>query len=100
MMQASFSDLEYAARKKVTRRDRFLVEIDAFTLWLVLVTEIAPFYPKGEGRAQYALLAGISISGAEVLGFTGFELIYVPPDLTDVRAIHMDADRNFVVVCI
>lgn len=31
MMQASFSDLEYAAKKKVTRRDRFLGEINAVT---------------------------------------------------------------------
>jgi IS5 family transposase len=30
-MQATFSDLEYAAKKKVTRRDRFLGEIDTIT---------------------------------------------------------------------
>lgn len=51
-MQASFSDLEYAAKKKVTRRDRFLGEIDAVTPWLALVAEIEPFYPKGEGRGR------------------------------------------------
>lgn len=51
-MQASFSDLEYAAKKKVTRRDRFLGEINAITPWPVLVAEIAPFYPKGEGRGR------------------------------------------------
>jgi transposase, IS5 family len=28
-MQSSFSDLEYAAKKKQKRRDRFLVEIEA-----------------------------------------------------------------------
>ena len=49
-MQASFSDLEYAAKKRVTRRDRFLSEIEAVTPWLALVAEIEPFYPKGEGR--------------------------------------------------
>ncbi len=38
-MQASFSELEYAAKKKVTRRDRFLGEIDAVTPWTVLVGE-------------------------------------------------------------
>ena len=27
--QASFSELEYAAKKKQTRRDRFLAEIEA-----------------------------------------------------------------------
>ena len=34
-MQASFSDLEYAAKKKVTRRDRLLGEIEAITPWLM-----------------------------------------------------------------
>jgi transposase, IS5 family len=51
-MQASFSDLEYAAKKKVTRRDRFLGEIDAITPWSALTAEIEPFYPKGEGRGR------------------------------------------------
>jgi IS5 family transposase len=51
-MQASFSDLEYAAKKKVTRRDRFLGEIQAVTPWLALAAEIEPFYPKGEGRGR------------------------------------------------
>jgi len=51
-MQASFSDLEYAAKKRVTRRDRFLSEIEAVTPWSALVAEIEPFYPKGEGRGR------------------------------------------------
>ena len=51
-MQASFSELEYAAKKKVTRRDRFLGEIDAVTPWSALVAEIEPFYPKGNGRGR------------------------------------------------
>lgn len=41
-MQASFSELEYAAKKKVTRRDRFLGEIDKVTPWSALVAEIEP----------------------------------------------------------
>ena len=51
-MQVSFSELEYAAKKKVTRRDRFLSEIEAVTPWSVRVAEIEPFYPKGEGRGR------------------------------------------------
>ena len=51
-MQASFSELEYAAKKKVTRRERFLGEIEAITPWAALVAEIEPFYPKGEGRGR------------------------------------------------
>ncbi len=51
-MQASFSDLEYDARKRLTRRDRFLAEIEAVTPWTLLVAELEPFYPKGEGRGR------------------------------------------------
>lgn len=48
-MQASFSDLEYASKRKQTRRDRFLAQMEAVTPWSALVAAIAPFYPKGEG---------------------------------------------------
>ena len=51
-MQSSFSDLEYAAKKKLTRRDRFLAGIHAATPWTALEAEIEPFYPKGEGRGR------------------------------------------------
>ena len=51
-MQSSFSELEYAGKKKVTRRDRFLAEIEAVTPWTELVTALEPFYPKGEGRGR------------------------------------------------
>jgi IS5 family transposase len=52
-MQRTFSDLdEYAAKKRVTRRDRFLGEIEAVTPWSALITEISPFYPKGEGHGR------------------------------------------------
>jgi len=30
-LQRSFSELEYASKKKLTRRDRFLAEIEAVT---------------------------------------------------------------------
>jgi hypothetical protein len=36
---------EYAAKKKATRRDRFLGEIDAVTPWPALPPEMAPFLP-------------------------------------------------------
>jgi transposase, IS5 family len=51
-MQASFSELEYAAKKKRTRRDRFQADIDAVTPWALLAAEIAPYYPKAEGRGR------------------------------------------------
>ncbi len=51
-MQKSFSDLEYAAKKKLTRRDRFLAEIDSVTPWGKLHKLIDPFYPKVEGAGR------------------------------------------------
>jgi hypothetical protein len=49
-MQASFSDLEYASKRKLTRRDQFLAQLEAVTPWSTLVAAIAPFYPKGRVR--------------------------------------------------
>lgn len=51
-MQSSFSDLEFAAKKKLTRRDRFLAQIEAVTPWAAIEAQIEPFYPKGEGRGR------------------------------------------------
>lgn len=45
-MQRSYSDLEYAAKKKVTRRGRVLGEIDAVTPWPALLAEVESFYLK------------------------------------------------------
>jgi IS5 family transposase len=56
-MRKSFSDLEYAAKKKLTSRDRFLAEIDKVTPWSQLHQLIEPFYPKvvGAGRPPVGL---------------------------------------------
>jgi IS5 family transposase len=51
-MQKSFSDLEYAAKNKLTRRDRFLVEVDRVTRWSKLHKLVEPFYPKIEGAGR------------------------------------------------
>ena len=58
IMQKSFSDLEYAAKKKLTRRDRFFAKIDnSVTPWSKLHELIEPHYPKvgGAGRAPIDL---------------------------------------------
>lgn len=52
MMQRSFSNLECTAKKRVTRRDRFLGVIEAVTTWSELITAFEPFYPKDEGRGR------------------------------------------------
>jgi IS5 family transposase len=52
MKQTSFSDVEFASKKRLTRRDRFLAEIEAVTPWPALVAALLPYYPKGEGRGR------------------------------------------------
>lgn len=50
MQQTSFSSAEYAAKRRQTRRERFLVEMNAVVPWTRLETLIEPHYPK-TGRA-------------------------------------------------
>jgi IS5 family transposase len=52
MKQTSFSDAEFASKKRLTRRDCFLAEIEAVTPWPALVAALLPYYPKGEGRGR------------------------------------------------
>jgi IS5 family transposase len=51
-MQRSFSELEYAAKKKLTRRDRFLAQIDSATPWAKLHKLIEPHHPKTSGHGR------------------------------------------------
>ena len=44
--QLTFSSLAHATRKKVTRREKFLAEMEAVVPWGRLLTLIAPHYPK------------------------------------------------------
>lgn len=52
MKQTSFSDAEFASKKRLTRRDRFLAEIEAVTPWPSLAAALLPYYPKGEERGR------------------------------------------------
>ena len=54
--QGSFSQAEYAGKKKQTRRDKFLGEMEQVVPWARLVARLQPFYPKGErGRPPVGL---------------------------------------------
>ena len=56
MSQISFSDVEYGAKRKRTRREIFLAEMNSVILWARLMALIEPVYPKaGNGRRPYAL---------------------------------------------
>ena len=50
--QPTFADLEYASKKRKTRREIFLERIDSLVPWDRLEGRIRPFYPKpGQGPA-------------------------------------------------
>jgi len=54
--QTSFSQVEFADKKKVTRREKFLARMEVLIPWAKLLAVIAPFYPKGErGRPPVGL---------------------------------------------
>jgi len=56
MRQASFSELEHDAKKRRTRREKFLEKMDGLIPWSRLESLIEPFYPKaGRGRRPYPL---------------------------------------------
>jgi transposase, IS5 family len=54
--QMSFAQSEYAGKKKVTRREKFLGEMERVVPWTRLVALIEPHYPKGRrGRPPMGL---------------------------------------------
>ena len=56
MSQISFADAEYAGKRKKTRREVFLEEMELVVPWKVLLKIVEPHYPvAGRGRRPYAL---------------------------------------------
>jgi len=54
--QPSFAQSEYARKKKTTRREKFLAQMEQVVPWARLVALIAPHYPKGQrGRRPIGL---------------------------------------------
>ena len=52
----SFSQAEFADKKKITRREKFLARMEEIIPWQNLLAVIEPFYPKGErGRPPVGL---------------------------------------------
>jgi transposase, IS5 family len=103
--QGSFSQAEYSKKKKQTRRDKFLAEMELVVPWVRLVERLQPLYPRGKrgrppiglermlriyflqhwyGLADEALEDALYDSQA-LRGFTGIELNRDPvPDATTV----------------
>jgi len=56
MKQAGFSDLEYDVKKKQTRKEKFLAEMEEILPWKVLLGVVRRHYPKrGSGRPPIGL---------------------------------------------
>lgn len=54
--QRTFGSLAWSQKGKVTRRERFLAEMDAVIPWAALLALIEPYYPKaGNGRQPLGL---------------------------------------------
>lgn len=54
--QLSFAQIEYANKKKLTRKDRFLANMETVVPWDRIVAVIEPYYPKSRGRAALRLV--------------------------------------------
>jgi IS5 family transposase len=54
MTQLSFATLDHQHKKKRTKREVFLAEMEAVVPWALLLALIEPHYPKpGNGRRPY-----------------------------------------------
>jgi IS5 family transposase len=111
MKQTTFESLAWANKKKFTRRERFLTEMDAVIPWTRLVLLIAPHYPQAGNGTQpmplermlriYFMQQWFNLSdpGAEealydsnsMRGFAGIELADedVPDESTILRFRHL-----------
>jgi len=56
MDQLTFSEAEYNNKKRKTRREKFLEQMDLLIPWKRLEKKIKPYYPKnGQGRQPYPM---------------------------------------------
>jgi IS5 family transposase len=62
MKQMTFADAEYAGKRKQTRKELFLIEMEQVVPWQGLIALIEPHYPKGEGgRPAYPLMVMLRV---------------------------------------
>ena len=67
--QLSFADIEYANKGKVTRREKFLDQLEGLLPWLVMMAMIEPHYASGQGRGRrpFALNAMLHVHVAQIV---------------------------------
>jgi IS5 family transposase len=114
MRQISFGDSEYLAKKKKTRREIFLGEMEQVVPWETLLKIIGPHYPlAGRGRQPYPLQTmlrvhlmqnwfGLSDPAMEealyeigsMRGFAGLSLSEAIPDETTILNFRRIIEQN------
>ena len=67
MKQTTFASLSYDAKKKQTRRERFVLEMEQVVPWEALLAVVEPFYPKSgqPGRQPMPLNMMLRIHGLQ-----------------------------------
>lgn len=71
-MQLTFGDAEYNGKRKRTRREVFLAEMDQVVPWNDLLALIEPHYPKSgqPGRQPYRLETMLRIRRSQLASAT------------------------------
>ena len=67
MNQPAFADLEYQGKKRKTRRELFLEQMDGLIPWQLLEEHVRPHYPNsGRGRRLYPLAVILRVHGVQL----------------------------------
>ena len=109
MSQISFADAEHTGKRKKTRREIFLGEMEAVVPWKALLKVIEPHYPvAGRGRRPYPLASMLRVhlmqnwfalsdpameealyEIASLRAFAGLDLQAIPDETTILNFRHM-----------
>lgn len=94
--QLSFADAEYANKKKVTRREKFLDQLENLMPWSRMTAVIEPHYAsgKGRGRKPFPLTVMLHVHVAQIVynySDPGMEdALYEIESLRRFCGIHLD----------
>jgi len=70
MKQTSFAQAEFAAKKKTTRRERFLAEMEQAVPWSRLLKALSPYYyPDSRAGRPHERNAQFSVTTVEPLNY-------------------------------
>ncbi len=64
MKQTTFASLAFEQKKKQTRRERFLAEMEAVVPWAALLAVIEPHYPTTGRRGRPPLALALALATA------------------------------------